>query len=228
MNLIKLRGLAPRLGYKTLSVLSAVVIASSLTVAGPSSAATALFEDFSGGLNGWSSVGGSFGVNADGGPAGVGDAYMFTQDTSDDAMAATFGTGWSGNLSDYNNGTLSFDFFHEELVQPTLISSFGRITVTGSAGSAMADAYSGDPLTTWTSAALGFDASTFGQTEEQWAAILNDVTSISIRLESWSRNTETVGLDNVQLAPVPLPASALLLLGGLGALVVMRRRSAAA
>lgn len=228
MKMVDLAGLRERLGRNSLSMLSAIVIAATAAVAVPASAATTLFEDFSTGFNGWSSTGSVSLIVPGGGPAGASDPYLLTTDAVNTAMVAMAGNGWSGDLSAYNNGTLSFDFIHLGQVEPTLIGSFGRVTITHGGGTAMGDAYAGGPMATWTTAMLGFNAQTFNRTPEQWAAILSNVTSISIQLESWGGISESVGLDNVQLSAVPLPASALLLLAGLGGLVVMRRRSAAA
>ncbi len=210
---------------RTSAMLRMVVFAGAVVAAGQASAATALFEDFSGGLNGWTAEGAEFGVAPTGGPSGAGDAFMFVVDNANTALHATFGNGWTGDLSAYDTGTLSLDFVHPTLVQTSLLSSYGRVTVTGASGSAVADIYNGDPSTLWQTAALGFDATTFGATDTEWSDILSNVQSITIRLESWSGNTETVGIDNVSLAAVPLPASVLFLLGGLGAMFAFRRRS---
>ncbi|MEJ6392671.1 VPLPA-CTERM sorting domain-containing protein [Gymnodinialimonas sp. 2305UL16-5] len=200
------------------SFLMALVIASQ-------AGATVLREDFSGGLNGWSTSGAAFGIEQSGGPLGAGDAFMFALDNENTAMATTFGNGWSGDLSVYNHGKLSFDFIHTNIEEPTLLSSFGRLYVNGTSGSVHADTYSGSPGATWTSVWLGFDANAFNTSESNWQSIIADVTSIELRLESWAGNTERVGLDNAQLAPVPLPQTAFLLLASVGGLFIARRRS---
>jgi hypothetical protein len=138
-----------------------------------------------------------------------------------------FGNGWSGDLSGYDVGMLSLDFVHGLSLQTSLIGSFGRITVSGGGDSFKADIYSGAPTFQWQTASLGFSAAVFGASDADWANVIANVDTIQIRLESWSGNTEVVGLDNVQLSAVPLPASALLLLGGLGMLTVVRRRQSA-
>lgn len=228
MGAFSMRGVGATIAGGCSALLRVMAFAGAMLVAGQATAATVLTEDFSGGLNAWFSIGGEFGLRTDGGPAGAGDAYMFTSDNADTAMTATFGNGWTGDLSAYDSGTLSFDFLHETLVKPELLGSFGRIEIFGTSGFVRADAYGGAPASSWVTTALAFDAATFNTTQANWLSILGDVTSITLRLESWSGNTEVVGLDNVRLAPVPLPASVLLLLGGLGMMFALRRHRAIA
>lgn len=63
----------------------------------------------------------------------------------------------------------------------------------------------------------------------EWLVVLDlpaptDLAYIEIRTEQGNPGFDGFTIDGTALAPIPLPASALLLLGGVGALVAMRRR----
>lgn len=219
----------------------ALLFALTLSFASAASATTVLSEDFSGGLNGWTTLNGDVQLVSDGGPDGTGDAFFASTDTtggSGTEMTTVFGAGWSGDLSAYNRGTLSFDFAHSlraERLSPTaslpaipdLIGSFGRIYVTSAAGvHPVVDTFLGTEwLSEWRTTSIRFDATTFRVSEADWASILANVTNISLRLESWAGIDEVVGLDNVALTPVPLPAALPMMVLAFGTLGMVRARA---
>lgn len=226
---------------KMLFAAQAGILAVALT-ATSAHATSALIEDFSGGPNGWSVntptgpaqtggivIPGGAVLEANGGPAGAGDAYVSVTDPNTRWTHLVFGNGWSGDLSAFDGGTFSIDYrqFAPAPVSPTsgnYFTSFGSLLVIGAAGTATADAIGTNPRDSWDSASIDFDSATFGVSQATWDAILGNVSEIRIQAESWSGVTETVGFDNVTLAPVPLPAGGLLLLTGLGALALRRAR----
>lgn len=190
--------------------------------------AALIFEDFSSGLNGWghiqtsdgTSTGGSLGTGdpksivATGGPSGTGDSYLQYQDVNASFMHAIFGNGWSGNLSAYNNGTLSFDYIQTApSTGSAFIGSFGFLRISGGGLTFGSDVISGNPSTAWQNQTLVFNAASFGATTSQWNTVLLNVTEIRLNVESWSGIQEFVGLDNVSLeaARVNSPSMAWLL-----------------
>lgn len=189
----------------------------------PSAHAATIFENFSNGLNGWSVNGADFRLADSGGRGGANDAFMIAHDNHSNAMTAHFGDGWSGDLRKFDQGTMSFDFIHTSIVQPTLLTSFGRFNVARGNAEARLDVYSGSPSNVWTNISFDFDAAAFGVSQADWLYILEDVTSVKLTLESWSGFTENVGLDNARLSVVPLPAAALFLITSLGGLAFVRR-----
>jgi hypothetical protein len=65
----------------------------------------------------------------------------------------------------------------------------------------------------------------------QFNSVMSNLSGVYILSDFWTGsggNGEIVGLDNVDLAPVPLPAAAWLLLSGLGGLGILARRRVAA
>jgi hypothetical protein len=208
-------------------VLKKLIFVAAMFMAGQAGASTALFEDFSGGINGWTATGATFGVR-DVGASSPGDPALLTKDADNETIEVFFGNGWAGDLSSFDGGVLSLDFVHGLSLETSLIPSFGRLTIFGGGQSVQTDMYSGAPSFDWMTTSVGFTAAAFGVSDTRWMNVISNVNSIQIRLESWSGNSEVVGLDNIRLAPVPLPASALLLLGGMGMMVVVRRRKTVA
>ncbi len=212
--------------------------------AGTAASAATLSENFSSGLNGWqvygtsaaqgangtANSGANVSVQPTGGPAGGADPWLSMSDSTGSWMHAVFGNGWSGDLSGFDGGTFSLDYIQTVPSSGSnFFSSFGFFRVTGGGQSVGVDIIPSNPSSSWNSVAVSFSAGTFGISQSQWDNILANVTEIRIQAESWSGITETVGFDNVKLttlAPVPLPASVVLLLGALGMLSVGRRQRA--
>lgn len=134
---------------------------------------------------------------------------------------------WSGFLG----GTLSFDAINLNGAATDWLD-FGRVTITGAAGSASLDIVAAPaPASTWTTYTTTLDAATWGP---GLAAILAQVSDVSIKLESHigfdgAEGFELNGFDNLKVTAVPEPQSTALMLAGLGTVAVLaaRRRSKA-
>lgn len=151
------------------------------------------------------------------------------------ASGALAGPSFSGDLSAFDGGTLSFDMITITGGGGTF-ASFGTVFLFAAGDAnpgdqtpdAMADAAAVAPTSAaWQNYSLTFDAATFGVSQTAWDAILANVDTIGIATDAFS-GADTIGLDNFTLtdavAPVPLPATALLLLAALGGLAGLRRR----
>lgn len=203
-----------------------LLLACALCTAG-AAGATTITHDFSAGAAGFTVSGGTPSI-ALGGPAGASDPYLRIRDGRGGNMALTFGTGFSGNLSAFDGGTLSLDFIQTAQRGGRYLAAFGTLTIRGSAGAVSADIIAPNPDSLWRTASVTFSAATFGTSQAKWDAILGDVGSFSMITESWYGVSEVVGFDNVTLAAVPLPAGGLLMLAGLGGLAAVRKRRRAA
>jgi hypothetical protein len=134
-----------------------------------------------------------------------------------------------GNLSAYDGGTFSWDGVATDEGSGSVPGSYayGKVTVTGTAGSAtsaLIPSADRPTLAGWSSYSHDFTAADFGKTEGEWDAILANVTSITLGGNAYG-GSENLGYDNIALnAAVPEPSStALLGLGGL-ALILRRRK----
>ncbi|KQV50276.1 hypothetical protein ASC95_12880 [Pelomonas sp. Root1217] len=169
---------------------------------------------------GWTTpVGGTQAWQATGGNGG-GWVQVEDLDGNTDILL-TAPSGWLGNWSAYLGGTLSFD---ARTVNNASVdwSGFGEVRISGPGGSLVLDLAPAAPDGQWRhySAALT-PAAGWGPS---LASVLANVTSLTINGEFHAGPGEVVGFDNIQVTAVPEPASAALLLGGLGLLAGLRRK----
>lgn len=205
-----------------------VFAAAAILMASQASAAqiTATFDSD---LEGWGATGGAI---THIGTGGNGGGYAQLTDTVGTFMQATASSAFTGNLSAYDGGTFSFDGIQTAAPSGNYIDGFGEVTIGGSGGTATLDIFPDDPNANWMTGSTAFTAAAFGVAQSTWDAILADVTVFQIEGESWSQIGEVVGFDNITLtsadhmAPVPLPAGGLLLLGGLAGIAALRGRRA--
>lgn len=161
-----------------------------------------------GGLQTWVATGGN------------GGGWLRVADDTGDDFLLNAPVAWLGNWSGYLGGTLSFDALNANGESPDW-APFGEVTLTGTAGTVVLDAVAANnppadgqwhrysvllsPAAGWTGSA-------------SLAAVLANVTSLTIKGEFHAGVSEVVGMDNIEVTAVPEPASVALLLGGLGAL----------
>ncbi|MEM6371836.1 MAG: VPLPA-CTERM sorting domain-containing protein [Pseudomonadota bacterium] len=205
--------------------------AAALALSGVAAQATTLSQNFNNGMtNGFGVIDGGAGSIVSGGPDGATDPYLSVEDTNSGFMRVTFSSEWTGDLSAFDGATFSIDYIQTDQERGNYIASFGQLLITGDGRTIGADVIPSDPTDEWNSVSMMLTASLFGVTQSIWEDTLADVTVFSIRAESWSNVSETVGFDNISLVgtmpPVPLPAGGVLLLTGLGALGLWRRRKA--
>jgi Laminin B (Domain IV)/PEP-CTERM motif len=186
----------------------------------PLAASAASFDT---GDEGWTTVdGGNQTWQATGGNGG---GWLQVVDADDRDFRLLAPASWLGNWSAYAGGTLSFDAKNINHDTPDW-APFGEVVITGSAGSATLDMVpAGNPPADgqWHRYSVVL-APAAGWSGTPLATVLADVTSLSIKGEFHAGVTETVGIDNIQVAAVPEPQSALLLAAGLGLLAGLRRR----
>lgn len=173
------------------SILFALTVSAILSVAN----AGEITSNFDASLEGW-------GITSDGDlthiPAG-GNPGGFAQltDTGGANYAAFAPAKFLGDLSSFNGGTLSFDVLRVSgCCNPD--PDFGRVTLSGSAGSVTLDFVPGAPGYSWTTYDAPMTAQAWGLSEATWQSLLADVQSIRIALEAYGGSDDT-GLDNVTL-----------------------------
>lgn len=179
---------------------------------------------FDSGAEGWTTTfGGVQTWVATGGNTG---GWLRVADDTNDDFLLNAPSAWLGNWSGYLGGTLSFDALNVNNESPDW-APFGEVTITGTAGTVVLDAVAANNppangqwhrYSVLLSPAAGWSGSA------TLAAVLANVTSLTIKGEFHAGVTEVVGMDNIQVTAVPEPSHAALLLGGLGLLAVLRRK----
>ena len=104
-------------------------------------------------------------------------------------------------------------------------SGLGRIQLEGGGSNATFDYAPNPPIPStafWKTYYVSMTAAAWNTTQANWEIVLSDVTNCHIILEPVDGSI--VGLDNFAIAPVPEPASLLLLGSGLLGLVGWPRR----
>lgn len=187
-------------------------------------ATTAISSTFDTDLEMWTGTGsGRFIYNASGGNPG---GYVQFNDES-----GTGGDGWLsapakflGNWSVLENQrTLSWD---HKIIQTggTGEILYGQAIISGPGGSAKFTSSKYMTNTRWETFSVSINQSEWSVMAGSWAGILNNVTTLDIRIEAVhnvSGPLDICGIDNVTLIPEP----ATLLLLGLGGLFLRRKRS---
>jgi hypothetical protein len=162
-------------------------------------------------LDGWTVINGATytWVSSGGNPGG----YLQATDTaSTDMLAVAASPKFTGNLSSFNGGTLSFDAKLIGLKQSAnTYPGFGRVTLSDGTNSYTVDLASSPITSSWLTYSAIFNYTTWGlASETAWKTFISNITNITVNLETHSGAHETVGLDNFRLR-VPEPGTVLLL-----------------
>ncbi|MCA8977375.1 MAG: hypothetical protein KDC98_21815 [Planctomycetes bacterium] len=135
---------------------------------------------------------------------GNGGGFLEFEDLVSGPYTAFAPAAFLGDLSAFDGGEVAVDLVLIASASGTQRSEFGQLTIQGPAGLATADLVPGLPPMSWSHYVLSFDAAAFGVSQALWTSILQNVTSVSMDVDSYNSFGDKVGLDNFCLCP---PAS---------------------
>lgn len=216
---------------RIISAAIAIAVASALCSTGVLASPIQYEEAFDTGLGGWTVVdaagdrNGTQNILSNTGTGGAdGGGFLTLQDVTGGFTYLVAPTALNGDLRGMTGSMFSFAVAHFAPVGGTrFIDSFGTVTIRSGNQSVSADAFSGDPDSTWREASVRFLASDFGVGTTAFDTILSNVTSFEVAMESYYGLVETVGFDNASVATVPLPPAGGMLVAGLLGLLGWRR-----
>ena len=131
-----------------------------------------------------------------------------------------------GNWSAYVGGTLSFDAKNVNGFSPDW-AGFGQVGISGPGGFVQLDMVAdGQPPADgqWHHYQVKLTSAAGWGSPAALNSVLANVTSLTLNGEFHAGPGEVLGIDNIQVSAVPEPASAALLVGGLGLLAGLRRK----
>ena len=130
------------------------------------------------------------------------EGHLIVEDLESGLLKLVAPNDFIGDLSDYEDGTLSFDVKLYRKENDELYERFGEITITGNGYTAVADLVSGDPPDAWRTFGIDFSAAAWGVSKSTWTSILRNVSSISIIVDSYQYYNDTIGFDNFTISPI--------------------------
>jgi Laminin B (Domain IV)/PEP-CTERM motif len=221
---------------------AAIVLASTWTTAHAAQIVSD-FENAALGLDGWTvtgdpALGSPLRIASGGNPGGYAEV---TDAGTGQVMYWVAPAKFTGDLSVYFNGALSYDMRQSPITGLFQAGAPGDIAIAGAAGTlvfALPPLVEEYPQDTFTTRTLRLNDQTAWQlgtasgplaTNAQIQSVLGGVTALRIRAE-YSLNIDVNSLDNVKLLDVtaiPEPSSAALLLGGAALLAAWRLRQRA-
>lgn len=183
--------------------------------------ALGIASNFNNDHEGWTVVGGALAYEAGGGNPG---GYITATDEVSGIMMALAPEAFLGDLTAFDGGLLSVDLIDLQTAGSDPVAQFGEVAIEGTSGTVVLDLVAGGAPTDWLTFAVGFDATTWGVSEETWLAILGDVTSIKIAVDLFQFFGDSAGIDNFRVV-IPVPAGVWLFASALlGLLTASRRR----
>lgn len=201
-----------------------ILLVNFIVISSVSAAAPFIESKFSVDDEGWTDSGAAITYEKPGGNHG---GYLKIEDTADDTYSIFLPSKFTGDLSQFNGGFISYDLL---LINPLALSNssigsgFGSIQLLGG-GSNATFRYAEPPIPSsesWTSYYVPLKANAWDTSEENWNNVLSNVTSASITFDSPGQ--DIVGLDNYKVAAVPEPATLLLIGGGFAGALWRRRK----
>lgn len=129
-----------------------------------------------------------------------------------------------GDLSAFIGGELSVDYRAISGSNATLLPEFGRAWIAGGGEEAFFDLAAAPPAAgAWDTFTAPLYAASWGVSDAIWATIMGNVTTLGIGTDAFD-GADVVGVDNISISQVPLPAAIWLFLSALGALGLYGRR----
>ena len=185
---------------KTMTVFGAALV---LLIGGAAMARTAdskIASSFDADLEGWKACGGQQ-AHQQGDPDHAGCLQITDADSSNMTVVAP--EQFTGNVSRFEGGMLSFTAREIAAPEGRSYPTFGVVTIFGAGREVRADLATGPATRTWRTYSIPLIAADWQVEPAIWREVLSDVKAITVNLESASPVVETVEFDDFQLSTRP-------------------------
>jgi hypothetical protein len=161
-----------------------------------------LLSSFDTNAEGWLVSGGSLYYHGTGGNPG---GFIEFEDNEDQCGFFSVPNTFLGDLSEFSQGTLSFNLKNTVDNGQTMLACYGSIRISSGVLSAEKNVVPYNTyLNDWTAFSISLTAGDWGVTTTRWDSILTDVTEIIIYMDTQMNYYDRTGLDNFCFtSPVP-------------------------
>lgn len=129
------------------------------------------------------------------------DGFIEFEDDQDGAGIFIVPEKFLGNLSYFQEGSLSFDLKNTLNNDQDMLNGYGKVRITSSVKFAEKNVVPLEYINDWTTFSIPLNSEEWGLSPAGWDSILAEVTEIYIQMDAQWNYYDRTGLDNFKLSP---------------------------